>query len=159
MGPPRASQAGPGAKPPDTKKMRGRTVVFYDGVCGLCNRFTQFLLVRDRVGRIAFAPLQGPNARARLPRYGVDPADLDTVYAIADWDLPGERVYARAPAVLYALRQLGGAWSLAARLAGLVPRPIADAIYDLIARRRYRVFGRYDTCPLPKPEWQGRFME
>lgn len=139
--------------------MRGRTVVFYDGVCGLCNRFTQFLLARDRAGRIAFAPLQGPNARARLPRYGVDPADLDTVYVIADWDLPGERIYARAPAVLHALRQLGGAWSLAARLAGLVPGPIADAIYDLIARRRYRVFGRYDTCPLPKPEWKGRFME
>jgi predicted DCC family thiol-disulfide oxidoreductase YuxK len=139
--------------------MRARTVVFYDGVCGLCNRFTQFLLARDRTGRIAFAPLQGTTARARLTRYGVDPTDLDTVYVIADCGLPTERVYARSPAVLHALRQLPGAWPILARLSLLIPRPIADAVYRLVARSRYRVFGRLESCPLPRPEWRTRFLD
>lgn len=139
--------------------MRGRTVVFYDGVCGLCNRLNQFLLARDRGQRISFAPLQGPNARARLTRYGFDPADLDTVYVIADWDLPTERVYARSAAVLHALTQLGGRWRALARVGALVPRPLADAAYRLVARHRYRVFGRFDSCVLPKPEWKGRFLD
>jgi predicted DCC family thiol-disulfide oxidoreductase YuxK len=139
--------------------MRGATVVFYDGVCGLCNRLNRFLLARDRRARIFFAPLQGPHAAARLTRYGYDPADLDTVYVVADWDLPSERVYARSEAVLHALRQLDGGWRILGRLGGLIPRPLANAAYRLVARSRYRIFGRFDSCPLPKPEWKSRFLE
>jgi len=139
--------------------MRGGTVVFYDGVCGLCNRLNRFLLARDRHERIFFAPLQGPTAAARLTRYGCDPADLDTVYAVADWDLPTERVYARSAAVLHTLRQLDRGWRILGRLGALIPRPLSDAAYRLVARNRYRVFGRFDSCPLPRPEWKSRFLE
>lgn len=118
-----------------------------------------FLLRRDRAGRIRFAPLQGALAREKLGPLGGAAAQLDTVYVLVDRQPPGERVLERSRAVLHALEQLGGGWRWLARAAGLVPRPIADAVYGFIARRRYRLFGRYDACPLPRPEWKDRFVE
>jgi predicted DCC family thiol-disulfide oxidoreductase YuxK len=118
-----------------------------------------FLLRRDEAGRIRFAPLQGALAREKLGSVGRDPVELDTVYVLADWQSPRQRVLERSRAVLHALEQLGGGWRWLARAAGLVPRPIADAVYGFIARRRYRLFGRYDACPLPRPEWKDRFVE
>ncbi|HJR58729.1 MAG TPA: DCC1-like thiol-disulfide oxidoreductase family protein [Vicinamibacterales bacterium] len=133
------------------------TLVFYDGVCGLCHRLVHFLLSRDSEGRIHFAPLQGELARRELPRHGHDPAALDSVVVIADWRSPGQRVFTRSPAVLHAVSQLGGTWGVLARIAQIVPAVIADLAYAFIARRRYRLFGRFDACPLPRPEWRDRF--
>jgi len=135
------------------------TVVFYDGVCGLCNRMNQFLLRRDQQARLRFAALQGPLAGQVLARYGLNAADLDTIYVVADWGAPSERVLARSTAVRYALSQLGGPWRAWARIAGLVPRPLADIMYRTVARNRYRVFGRADRCPIPPPEWRERFLD
>jgi predicted DCC family thiol-disulfide oxidoreductase YuxK len=135
------------------------TVVFYDGVCGLCNRLNQFLLGRDAEAHIRFAALQSPVAKRLLSRHGIDPSDLDTVYVIADWRSSSERVLARSQAVLHALRQLGGPWRTLARLAGLVPRPLADAVYRAVARSRYAIFGQYDHCQIPPPEWRERFLD
>jgi len=135
------------------------TVVFYDGVCGLCDRFVQFLLARDRQGRLRFAPLQGALARQALVPHGRDPADLDSVAVIAGWKTERQRVFVRSRAVLQAVSQLGGAWRAIAWIAGIVPPSIADRAYDAVARRRYRMFGRFDACPLPRPEWRDRFLE
>ncbi len=135
------------------------TVVFYDGVCGLCARFNRFLLSRDRQGRIRFAALQGPLAQAVLPRYGKDPSDLDTICVLVDWKTPQERVLARLPAILHALRQLDGVWPPIGRLGSLVPVRIADAAYNFVARRRYRLFGKFESCMIPPPEWRQRFLE
>lgn len=135
------------------------TVVFYDGVCGLCDRFVRFLIRRDPAGRILFAPLQGALAGRVLAPRGLNPADLDTIYAVADWQLPSERVLARSRAVLHAIAQLGGPWPMLAGAAQTVPAPIADAVYRVIARLRYRAFGRMDVCPVPPPEWRARFLE
>lgn len=135
------------------------TLVFYDGVCGLCGRFVQFLLARDPAGRIRFAPLQGDLARRELTPLGHDPADLDSVFVIADWQTPGQHVLARSRAVRYAVSRLGGPWGVAAGAARLVPPALADAVYRIIARRRYRLFGRFDACPLPPPEWRSRFLD
>ena len=135
------------------------TLVFYDGVCGLCDRFVQFLLRRDRGARFKFAPLQGELASRVLPARGRDPSQLDTVYVVTDLGSADSRVLERSAAVLYAMGQLGGVWRVAARLAAAVPRPISDAVYRFVARVRYRVFGRYDACPLPRPEWRSRFID
>lgn len=135
------------------------TLVFYDGVCGLCDRFVQFILRRDTKARFRFAPLQGALAQRMLTERGRDPRRLDTVYVVAGWQSPGERVFERSRAVLHAIGELGGGWSAAARAAKAIPRPIADAVYALVARLRYRVFGRYAACPLPRPEWRSRFIE
>ena len=133
--------------------------MFYDGVCGLCDRFVRFLLRRDRQARILFAPLQGTLARAVLVPRGLNPSDLDTVYVVADWQRPSERALARSRAVLHALGQLDGVWPVVARIAQLVPAPVADMAYRLVAKIRYRVFGRLASCPIPPPEWRDRFLE
>ena len=136
-----------------------QTLVFYDGVCGLCNRLVRFLLRRDRRGTLRFAPLQGEIARRTLVAAGRDPADLDSVVVIAGWGSARQRVFVRSRAVLHAASRLGAPWNVAAWIAGRVPTGIADRVYAFVARRRYRVFGKYDACPLPPPEWRQRFLE
>lgn len=135
------------------------TVVFYDGVCGLCDRFIRFLIRRDPDRRIVFAPLQGALAQTVLVPRGLNPSDLDTMYAVADWQRPSEHILARSRALLHAVGQLDGIWPSLARIGSLVPRSIADALYRTIARFRYRVFGRRDTCPIPPAEWRDRFLD
>jgi predicted DCC family thiol-disulfide oxidoreductase YuxK len=135
------------------------TVVFYDGVCGLCDHFLRFLIRRDRRQRLAFAPLQGTLAQTVLVPRGIVSSDLDSIYVIADWHTPSERLLNRSRAIVHALLQLGGVWRLAARGASVLPASLADRVYDLVAVRRYRTFGRFDTCPIPPPEWRDRFLE
>jgi predicted DCC family thiol-disulfide oxidoreductase YuxK len=136
-----------------------QTLVFYDGVCGLCDRFVRFLLARDRAGRLQFAPLQGATARRELPPLGLDPADLDSVVVIAGWRSPAPRVLTRSPAVLHTVRQLGPGWRALAAIARFVPRVIGDAVYGAVARRRYRMFGRFDACRLPSAGERARFLD
>lgn len=135
------------------------TLVFYDGVCGLCNRLVRFLLARDRHGVFRFAPLQGELARRELTPRGLDPRDVDTLIVIADWHTPHARTLERSRAVLFALEQVGGVWATLGRLARAVPTPIADAVYGIVARHRYRVFGQFEACPMPKPEWRDKFVD
>jgi predicted DCC family thiol-disulfide oxidoreductase YuxK len=135
------------------------TVVFYDGVCGLCNRLVRFLIRRDRHARLRFAPLQGRLAHTVLPAHGRDPSDLDTIYVLANYGHAPLRLLSRSDAVLYALAELGPLWRAAAAIGRLVPRWAGDAVYDAVARRRYRTFGKLDVCPLPPPERRGRFIE
>jgi predicted DCC family thiol-disulfide oxidoreductase YuxK len=78
---------------------------------------------------------------------------------ISDWGSPRQRVLTRSAAVLYAAAQLRGWWGPLARAARLVPRAIADRVYTFVATRRYRLFGRFDACPLPRPEWRNRFLD
>ena len=136
-----------------------RTVVCYDGVCGLCNRFVAFLLRRDRARRLRFATLQGAIARQLLSTHGVDPSDLDTIYVVGDWQLPSEHVLARSAAVLHAIGQLDSPWPALARAASVAPRPLADLVYRSVAAVRYRLFGRFDRCPVPPSGWQRSFLD
>jgi predicted DCC family thiol-disulfide oxidoreductase YuxK len=119
----------------------------------------QFLLPRDRRGALRFAQLQGKVARRELVPHDYDPRDLDTVIVIASWQSGHQRILTRSRAILHALSQLGGTWSALARLGGLIPVTVSDRIYAFIARRRYRVFGKFDACPLPRPEWRSRFLD
>lgn len=133
-------------------------LVLYDGDCGLCSRANRFILDRDRHARFRFAPLQGPLARTLLQRHGRDASALDTVYVVKEHDTPREALLTRSTAALYVLRRLGGPWLLSWPLA-LIPRPLRDRIYDLVARRRRRWFGGAESCPLPRPEHRARFLE
>lgn len=136
-----------------------KTLLLYDGLCGLCNGLVRFLVARDREGRIRFAALQSDTARNLLVENGRDPDDLATVYVVANWQRSDQRLLMRSRAVLHALEQLGGLWGGVARIAAIVPRRIADAVYAGVARIRYRVFGRYDTCALPPAEFRQRFVD
>ena len=133
-------------------------LVLYDGVCGLCNRLNRFVIARDHAGRFRFAALQSPLARQILTRHGRDPRDLDTLYLVLSRGRPDERLLRKSDAALWILRALGGPWRAAVALR-LVPRVVRDLGYDLVARTRYRLFGRYDACPLPDPRHRERFLD
>jgi predicted DCC family thiol-disulfide oxidoreductase YuxK len=120
-------------------------VLLYDGVCGLCHRAVRWLLAHDRGRRLRFAPLQGETAaRLRLGHPAI-PEGLEAVVLV-----DGGRVYLRSQAFLRAAGHLGRPWRWAAALARLPP-PALDAGYRLVARVRYRVWGRLDACRPPLP--------
>jgi len=133
-------------------------VVLFDGVCGLCNRAVSFILKRDRDARFRFASLQGVAATQFGKRHGFDVSDLDTMYLIVDFGGPNEHVLARSAAVFAVLARLGIGWRLLSYLRWL-PRPLTDAAYRMVATSRYRIFGKYESCPVPPPEWRSRFLD
>ncbi len=133
-------------------------ILLYDGVCGLCNRLVRFVMRHDRDGSFRFAALQSTGAARILAGHGADPNDLDTVYVVINHDSPGEGLLSRSDSVVFVLKQLGGAWRVAAFLLLLLPRFVREAGYNFVARRRYRIFGRSETCAVPSVEERGRFL-
>jgi predicted DCC family thiol-disulfide oxidoreductase YuxK len=126
-------------------------IIYFDGQCGLCDRFVQFVLRRDRAARYRFAPLQGSTARERVPA-SLGPESSQTVILEE-----GGRFRVRSDAALAILTGLGGAWRLAGLLR-VIPRPLRDAVYDLVARNRNRWFGRLAECRVPEPAERDRFL-
>ncbi len=139
-----------------------RFLVLYDGVCGLCDKTVQFLLKIDRRGVLVFAPLQGPTAaavlsgRPELLEGGPD-GSFRSIVVVFDAGTPDKRVYLRSEGVLRIFQVLGGGWTAVSWLR-VVPLFIRDAVYEWVARNRYRWFGRFDACKLPSPESQARFL-
>jgi predicted DCC family thiol-disulfide oxidoreductase YuxK len=127
-------------------------ILFYDGVCGLCNRLVRFVLARDRRGIFQFAPLQGAAATQTLGHFGKNPDDLDTVYVLADGKLLD-----KARAILFMLKRLGLPWSLVA-VFGVLPTVVLDWFYDRVAKNRYRIWGKSEECRLPSPAEKARFL-
>lgn len=130
----------------------GEAILLYDGVCGLCDRFVQFVLRHDRHGTLKFATLQGPygeGARSSLPGL----ADVDSLILVTP-----SGAYVRSAAALEVVRYLGGMWA-ALLVFYAVPRVLRDWVYDQVAKRRYRMFGRYDTCRIPEPATRARFLD
>lgn len=134
-------------------------ILLYDGVCGLCNRFVGFTLRHDHGDVLRFAALESSFAAPILRRHGVSTTALDTVYVVVDPHQPAERLLARSEAALFVLATLGGIWSVAAAVGRVVPRPVRDAVYNLIARNRYQIFGKFDVCPLPDPRHRHKFLD
>lgn len=135
-----------------------KPIVLYDGVCGLCNRLVQFLLKHDRNDRLQFASLQSDFAAQVLQRHMADPRDLDTVYVVIDHEQPRERVLARSDAILALGQQLGGIWILAG-MGKVFPGFLRDGLYNLVARNRYRVFGKHDSCMMPEGRYRRKFRD
>lgn len=127
-------------------------VLFFDGVCGLCNRFVDFVLKHDRRGRIFLAPLQGDTAAAALPENVLH--ELDTVVF-----LEGNQWQIRSSAIVRIFWKLGGIWSVLGTLLWIIPKPIRDLAYRVIATNRYRLFGKHETCRMPTPGERARFLD
>jgi predicted DCC family thiol-disulfide oxidoreductase YuxK len=136
-----------------------RHIIFFDGVCGMCDRIVQFVLAHDRQGVFQFAALQTAIAAQRLAPFGKDPHDVDTVFVIADAAEPEARVLERGRAILFILRRLGGLWGVLALIAGILPTVILDFFYRRVAGNRYRIFGKLDACRVPSKEERERFLE
>jgi predicted DCC family thiol-disulfide oxidoreductase YuxK len=136
----------------------GVHLVLYDGVCGLCSSLLHFLLTHDRRGVFAFASLQSRTGRRVVEHLGGDPADLTSFYVLANYRTDRSRTLARSKAALFVAGQLGWPWK-AAVIARVLPGAVLDRAYDVIVRNRYRMFGRFEQCLAPRPEFRGRFIE
>jgi predicted DCC family thiol-disulfide oxidoreductase YuxK len=132
-------------------------ILLYDGTCGFCAASVQLVLRHDPRGTLRFAPLQGVTGHRILARHP-ELAGVDSVVWVDDPDGPAEQVATRSTAALRVARYLGGAWHLL-RLGWIVPRPMRDAVYDLIARHRHRIPFQADACALPAPEVRERFLD
>jgi predicted DCC family thiol-disulfide oxidoreductase YuxK len=143
-----AARWSPRGRLPDTQGNTPPTLVLFDGVCGLCNRFVDTLLTHDRAQRLRFAPLQGTTAAA----YTHHAPAADTVIVVE-----GDVVLMRSDAAITALTRLGALWSFAALL-GVVPVFVRDAVYAFVARHRLAWFGTREACRLPTPAERAVFL-
>jgi predicted DCC family thiol-disulfide oxidoreductase YuxK len=136
-----------------------KPILLYDGVCGLCNRFVGFILKHDHHDHFRFAALQSPFAHAILERHGLNPDALDTVYLVLDFGEPTEHLLARNEAAIAVLKELGGFWLFWANILDLLPERFRDWRYAVVARNRYRFFGKYETCPRPREKDRHKFLD
>jgi len=134
-------------------------IVLYDGVCGFCNRAVQFILKRDKNDLFRFAALQSEFARSLLEKHGIVTTNLDTLYLVLNHGHPGEKLLERSTASIAVQRELGAFWRVLANCYAILPLSLRDWGYNLIARNRYRLFGRYDTCPIPNPGDRHKFLD
>ncbi len=127
-------------------------IVLFDGVCNLCNGSVQLIIKRDPGARFRFASLQSAVGERLLAELRIDRRGLDSLIVVEEG-----RWYKESDAVLRIVRILGGPWR-ALGIFRLIPRPLRDRAYRIVARNRYRWFGRRETCWLPTPELRSRFL-
>ena len=133
-------------------------LLLYDGVCGLCDGLVQVVLTHDRRCVFDFAALQSRAAKAVLAPFGRSADDLTTMYVVANYRGATPSLLEKGRAALFVMATLGWPWKAAAVL-HVLPRPLLDRLYDMVARHRYRLFGRRDQCLLPSPEHRHRFLD
>lgn len=130
-----------------------KALVVFDGVCVLCSGFARFILKRDARFAFRLTTAQSALGQALYRHYGLDPGTFESNLVLADG-----RACAKLDTVAAVGARLGGPWRALA-LARLVPRALGDRLYDLVARNRYRLFGRTESCMLPPPQWRDRFID
>lgn len=131
----------------------GSSVLLFDGVCNLCNGFVQWVIKRDGLARFKFGPLQSPVSQALLEQAGWSGKFLDSFVYIRQGV-----AYDRSDAALRAISDLGGVYGAAKALL-IFPKGLRDAVYSMIARNRYRMFGKSESCMIPTPELRARFID
>lgn len=128
-------------------------ILVFDGQCLLCNGWVRFLLRHDQRGVFRFAAIQGRTGQALLQQSGLQVEGLQTLLLV-----DGTNSWQHTGAILRILHHLGWPWR-AAWLGWLVPAVLRDALYRLVARHRYRIFGRTETCMVPLPDVAARFLD
>lgn len=127
-------------------------VILFDGVCNLCNSSVQFIIGRDPKAQFRFASLQSAYGQQQMTKFNLPASELNSVLLIKDGKL-----YQKSSAALHIARMLSGAWPLMFAFI-IVPPFIRNAVYDFIARNRYKWFGKKDECMIPTPELKSRFI-
>ena len=137
----------------NNEEIEKHKIILFDGVCNLCNSSVQFIIKKDRKKQFRFASLQGKAGQELLKKFNL-PADNFNSFILAE----GDQIYTRSTAVLRMLKKLGGGWKLFYGFI-IVPKFIRNAIYNWIARNRYKWYGKRDDCMMPTPELKERFLE
>jgi predicted DCC family thiol-disulfide oxidoreductase YuxK len=127
-------------------------IVLFDGVCNFCNYWVNFAIKRDKKNKLKFSPIQGETAKQILPGYSVNPRSLSSVIFIVNG-----KVHTQSSAALQIARHLNGGWKLFYGLI-IIPKFIRDFFYNIIARNRYRWFGKKESCVIPTWEMRERFL-
>lgn len=127
-------------------------IFVFDGDCVLCSAFFQFILRHDTQARFRFVIAQSKAGAALYRSMGLSTTEFETNLVIVDG-----QVFTEANAFAAVMRQLGGLWSVLA-LIRFVPGPLKNPVYRVIARNRYRLFGRHDTCMIPDADLRARFL-
>lgn len=128
-------------------------ILLFDGVCNLCIGMVQFLIKRDRDSKFRFGSLQSETGQSILIKHNLIKGDLDTFVYLTDG-----KYFLKSTAALRVLRDLGGIWKLFYVFI-IIPVPIRDLFYSLIAKVRYRIFGKRIVCMVPTPEIKDRFLD
>jgi predicted DCC family thiol-disulfide oxidoreductase YuxK len=129
-----------------------KAIVLFDGVCNLCNGSVQFIMLRDKKDYFRFASLQSDYGQQLLKQYSLPTDNFNSFVVIENG-----KVYKRSTGALRVAKRLSGAWPLLYAFI-IVPAFIRNAVYNLIARNRYRWFGKKAECMLPRPEWKQKFL-
>jgi predicted DCC family thiol-disulfide oxidoreductase YuxK len=127
-------------------------VILFDGVCNFCNGAINFVLRQDRKKIFRFAALQSEAGQKLLQQYNLSTKDFDSFVLIDD-----DKVYKKSTASLRVMNKLPWYWK-EVQLFRIIPTIFRDAIYDYIARNRYKMFGKKDQCMVPTPELRNRFL-
>ncbi|HEX6890201.1 MAG TPA: thiol-disulfide oxidoreductase DCC family protein [Chryseolinea sp.] len=130
----------------------GKIIVLFDGVCNLCNGTVKFIIKRDRSSKFLFASLQSDFGQTQLLRLGLDPTQLHSIIV-----LENGKFYERSDAALKIASGLARPWP-ALGMFRVLPRSLRDWVYDLIAKNRYKVFGKQESCMIPTPEMKTKFV-
>ncbi len=133
-------------------------MILYDGMCGLCRRLVGFVIRHDACGTFRFASLQSDTGRSLVKRYGGDPDSLETFYVLSEFRTTSPSLLGKADAVFFLLQRIRGPWRILGLLR-VLPTRVLDWAYDLVARNRYRLFGRYEHCFVPGAEHRDRFID
>ncbi|WP_316834581.1 thiol-disulfide oxidoreductase DCC family protein [Pedobacter nutrimenti] len=129
-----------------------RAIIFFDGVCNLCNASVQFVIKRDVKDHFRFSALQNEYAKAHLKEFEISSLNSSTILL-----LENGKLYTRSTAALRIARQLSGLWPLCYGLI-VIPAFIRDVVYKTISKYRYKIWGRSETCMIPSPELKAKFL-
>ena len=132
--------------------IENKKIIFYDGLCAMCNRFIRILITLDKKEKFLLAPLQGKNGKILQKIFSKDLKGIDSVIFY------NKKVYTKSSAVINILSELGGTCKLA-YIFNIIPSFISDSIYDYIARNRFQWFGKLDKCPMPEKKNISRFLD
>jgi predicted DCC family thiol-disulfide oxidoreductase YuxK len=131
-----------------------KTLILFDGVCNLCNGTVNWLIRKDSQDQFRFVALQSDLGRKIIHYIGVDTSKTDSII----WYKPGEAYFYKSSAALKIAGQIGFPWQLL-QIFSILPASLRDAVYDLVARNRYRWFGKKASCMMPSPELKSKFLE
>ncbi|MBZ5752659.1 MULTISPECIES: thiol-disulfide oxidoreductase DCC family protein [Metabacillus] len=129
-----------------------RPILLFDGICNFCDQSVQFVIRHDKLNTFKFAALQSNVGQELLKKYNLPTENFDSFVFISN-----DRCYQKSTAALHVCRGLGGIWRILYLLI-VIPRPLRDRFYNLVAKNRYKWFGKKDQCMIPSPEVRKRFL-
>lgn len=130
-----------------------RPIILFDGVCNYCNSIVNFIIRQDKRQKFVFAPLQSPSGQELLRKHNLPYTNFDTFVLIDN-----EKAYLRSSAALSVLGKLPWYWKWT-QLFWIVPHFLRNGVYNLVARNRYKWFGKKESCMIPTPEVRARFLD